>query len=249
MAACASSDPEIVRQFLRIATDTSADALINVISACVKNIDDYSFAGYTPMHFAAEFGRLGTMQLLIDRGAHCTMTKQNISPLDLARKRNHESISALLQRHCIECKMCKNFVPEIETIFADVMSNETEEKSTVYRFNPTDNQVIDECCFLDIFPLPEWRGDGKGDCVLCKVQEMLLIDNCENQFREDDFDGNDVQKNCKKNNEICNLRVNCELFKQFFNGQSFKIFITIAACVYIVTCIIFTSMYTFTSKE
>lgn len=97
MAACAGSMPHIVDEFLYERSSTPATHLIG---SRVQDLIDHPYAGYSPIHFAVEFGNLDTVQLLLDYGASCfSMTSYNFSPMELAYQNGFEDIVFLLQKY------------------------------------------------------------------------------------------------------------------------------------------------------
>lgn len=61
----------------------------------------YPYPGYTPLHFAAEYGRLETVKMLLTYGAFCcALTTKNETPLMLANKYSHCEVSNVLRIHC-----------------------------------------------------------------------------------------------------------------------------------------------------
>ncbi|XP_058800117.1 ankyrin-1-like [Phymastichus coffea] len=105
MAACASSDSLIADQYLYIAEQDPLISAGGLIRGRVKNVNEYTYACYTPLHFAAEFGRLDTVKLLLAHGANCcAVTNQNLTPTDLACRNEHMEICSLLLQHSCGCK-------------------------------------------------------------------------------------------------------------------------------------------------
>lgn len=105
MAACASSESLIAEQYLYIAEQDPISSAKCLIDGRVKNINGYTYACYTPLHFAAEFGCLKTVELLLAQGANCcTTTSQNLTPIDLACTKGHMKVCAALLQHSCGCK-------------------------------------------------------------------------------------------------------------------------------------------------
>lgn len=99
MLACTGSDPLIVENHL-IEADakpwTKSSDLIN------KNVSDVGeYAGYTPLHFAVQFGRVDTIQTLLDyRADCCTVNSAGLTAHQLASKCRTQYVRDMLAVHC-----------------------------------------------------------------------------------------------------------------------------------------------------
>ncbi|XP_058800122.1 alpha-latrocrustotoxin-Lt1a-like isoform X1 [Phymastichus coffea] len=99
MAACAGSNTSIVAEYFRLLQYrpwTTAESFFN---NRVMAFSDSPYGGYSAFHFAAEFGRLETVQLLLAHGAsYFVLSAENVTPLVTALKRGHENVYRLLWR-------------------------------------------------------------------------------------------------------------------------------------------------------
>lgn len=102
MAACISSDPCVIKDILRNAKSGIDDIRVpSLVNSSVVNSN--KLAGYTPLHFAAEFGRTEAIEALLDEGADCcTETHRGLNVHDLAT----ENVRELLDNHCNFFKNC-----------------------------------------------------------------------------------------------------------------------------------------------
>ncbi|KAJ1676094.1 SPT3 Dosage dependent suppressor of Ty-induced promoter mutations-like protein, partial [Spiromyces aspiralis] len=72
--------------------------LASLLISHASPIDAQDRGGYTPLHFAACFGRIEIAVLLLNYGASpLVKAHSGATPLDLARSNNHDQICLLLQ--------------------------------------------------------------------------------------------------------------------------------------------------------
>ncbi|XP_058800126.1 putative ankyrin repeat protein RF_0381 [Phymastichus coffea] len=96
MAACASTIDNIATNFLNYTYIHACDKMNSIVNARVQDLGN-SLAGYTPFHFAAEYGRFQTVQLLYYYESMIfAKTSQGLSALVLAIKNNHHYIAHLI---------------------------------------------------------------------------------------------------------------------------------------------------------
>lgn len=99
MAACAANNSSIAAQYLRVSQLQSETSLTSLINNKVVESSDLPYKGYTALHFAAEFGRLDTVKLLLAHDAPSfVLSSENETPLVVALKRGHDDVSCLLWR-------------------------------------------------------------------------------------------------------------------------------------------------------
>ncbi|XP_058800119.1 ankyrin repeat, PH and SEC7 domain containing protein secG-like [Phymastichus coffea] len=100
MVACAASNQDFAIKFMQIESGRSRKSLDTLINRQVnipKDNYDQAYAGYFPIHFAAEFGRANTVQQLVHFGASFFVeTATNLSPLVLALKYGNHDIVRLI---------------------------------------------------------------------------------------------------------------------------------------------------------
>lgn len=101
MAACACSNPEIVKDILANKFESHQFFNANESIEGIKDTTEYSLKGFTPLHFAAIFGRFETAKYLLADGANCcAVTHNNITPLQSATRNGHEDVADLIRAHC-----------------------------------------------------------------------------------------------------------------------------------------------------
>ncbi|XP_058800136.1 ankyrin-3-like isoform X2 [Phymastichus coffea] len=92
MVTCASNEAAFAKEHLRVVKCKSWTSMETLINSCINKAYDHPFAGYTPLHFAAEFGSGAVVELLMSCGANCcTMSARLLTPLMLADHNGHES--------------------------------------------------------------------------------------------------------------------------------------------------------------
>lgn len=120
MAACAGSETMIVKEYLRVSEIrpfSSSSSLVN------SSTNHERYPGYLPMHFAAEFGRADTVELLLMYNSECCiLTSEKLTPLMLAEK--HEAVRRVLQRNCDAHQWFYDAY-----LFAPIYSNVTSDES------------------------------------------------------------------------------------------------------------------------
>lgn len=95
MAACASSNTIVAEEFLLKATSP-----VSIINARVDDFTDISYAGYSPLHFAAEFGCFLTALMLVNYGASYIATqKHGITAMMLALRNNDYTTCYVLREY------------------------------------------------------------------------------------------------------------------------------------------------------
>lgn len=105
MAACASNNVNIVREYLKLGAHIVPNEFIN---AKVNNLEGHE--GYTPLHYAVDFGlETRTVELLLKHGANCCATASNdMTPHTIARDKGHDLMCNLLNEHCHVFKGCQD---------------------------------------------------------------------------------------------------------------------------------------------
>lgn len=99
MVACSGTESIIPKEYLRVA-EIRYGTSESLLKGRVKAVDKCPFAGYTPLHFAAEFGRVDTVKLLLDAGLESsTLTHDRFTPLALAHQKRHLDVCRILERH------------------------------------------------------------------------------------------------------------------------------------------------------
>lgn len=97
MSACAGSNSSIAAEYLRLTQHRPWTSLDDLVNSKVLESSNSPYRGYTPLHFAAEFGRFDTVQLLLAHGASCfVLTADKLTPLIVSLKRGHGNICCLL---------------------------------------------------------------------------------------------------------------------------------------------------------
>lgn len=95
MAACASNDTTIVCEYIEHVK--IYNRLHKPSYLIDKVVNEGSYYGYTPLHFAAKFGQFDNVEQLLRDGAYCfVMTADNLTPLIVALKNGHDNICLLL---------------------------------------------------------------------------------------------------------------------------------------------------------
>ncbi|XP_058800189.1 serine/threonine-protein phosphatase 6 regulatory ankyrin repeat subunit C-like [Phymastichus coffea] len=103
MAVCACSNETLVDDYLRVAVYRSWTEPTILVRSQVANQQHYSYAGYTPLHFAAQYGRVNTAKLLLQLGAECCLVAvDGATPLALASQRKHTDVCMLLNDCCTD---------------------------------------------------------------------------------------------------------------------------------------------------
>lgn len=98
MAACAGSNPAVVQKFIFVANYMDGIPPSTLVKFSVLSTTNYPFAGYQPLHFAAENGNVETVQLLLECGASTyTSTTSNYTPTALASIEGHDEVCRMLQ--------------------------------------------------------------------------------------------------------------------------------------------------------
>lgn len=98
MVACTGSEWVIPKEYLRVAEIRPWTSPTTLIEGRVKDVVAM-YAGYTPLHFAAEFGRADTVNLLLDHGVdEDSVTAQRLTPRALARIGKHHDVLLLLNK-------------------------------------------------------------------------------------------------------------------------------------------------------
>ncbi|XP_058800124.1 ankyrin-3-like [Phymastichus coffea] len=101
MAACIIGDPTVVADYLMNPVN-SKTALINERVSEFSDMS-YPFKNYTPLHFAAEYGRQDIVRLLINNGAHCRKNKRNGVMLEhLADVDGYHKAADLFVTRCLQ---------------------------------------------------------------------------------------------------------------------------------------------------
>lgn len=96
MAACAGSMPEIATNFLNYTNLHAKHKLNSVVNSQIKD-PNHTLAGYRPLHFAAEYGRVQTVQMLYFFEAMIfEKTAQDLTALLLAVKNGHHCVAHLI---------------------------------------------------------------------------------------------------------------------------------------------------------
>lgn len=102
MVACAGSNVNIAKEYLEIIKST----LSSINAKVQKTLGDLK--GCSAIHFAADFGRTDTVELLLDRGANCCLASLNGHTAHyLARKQGYTRVCQMLNDHCDIVKKCK----------------------------------------------------------------------------------------------------------------------------------------------
>lgn len=99
MAASAASNSLIVAEYIRLSQYRAQTPFSSLVNNKVVDFSGSPYQGFSALHFAAEFGRLDTVQLLLKNGASCfVVSAKNLTPLVVALKRGHENVCRLLFR-------------------------------------------------------------------------------------------------------------------------------------------------------
>lgn len=75
------------------------DALREALGAAPASVNAFAFDGWTPLHLAAFFGRLGIVEALLESGANLNVVSRNSlrnAPLHAAIAGNHSDVALLL---------------------------------------------------------------------------------------------------------------------------------------------------------
>lgn len=98
MAACAIGDANTIEQYLHVAENSKFSAL-SLLNGRVKDVPEYEFAGYTALHFAAEFGHFHVVKGLLQVGAqHLALTTNGFTAYALADRQQHREVCWLFQQ-------------------------------------------------------------------------------------------------------------------------------------------------------
>ncbi|XP_058800130.1 ankyrin-1-like isoform X2 [Phymastichus coffea] len=98
MVACTGSESIIPKEYLRVAEIRPWSSPTDLIEGRVKDLV-VMYGGYTPLHFAAEFGRVNTVNLLLDHGAdEDSVTTQKLTASALARIAKHKDVVEILRK-------------------------------------------------------------------------------------------------------------------------------------------------------
>lgn len=101
MAACACSSPTIAKHFLANKFNGGRFFNANEVINSGDAMTEYKWNGYTPLHFAALFGRIDTVEFLLDDGANCcALTHSKMSPAELAANNSHQEVANLIEEYC-----------------------------------------------------------------------------------------------------------------------------------------------------
>ncbi|XP_058800137.1 ankyrin-3-like [Phymastichus coffea] len=100
MAACAVGDANLIEQYLHIASlPHSGTSSQSLLSGRVRDVGGYEFSGYTPLHFAAEFGHYAIVEGLLKMGALPSVpTTSGLTPLALAEREQNVHICWLFMQ-------------------------------------------------------------------------------------------------------------------------------------------------------
>lgn len=84
MAACAGSDIRVPVDYLMNPANSRTALVLERVNKFSEQLT-YLFKNYSPLHFAAEFGRQETVKLLLANGAHCqSCNNSELMHLDFA---------------------------------------------------------------------------------------------------------------------------------------------------------------------
>lgn len=73
----------------------------------------HAFASYSPLHFAAIFGRLDTVRVLLTYRANCCARNSNLhTPADVAMESGHFEVCRELEKYCAESQETSNFTSD-----------------------------------------------------------------------------------------------------------------------------------------
>lgn len=98
MAACAGTDQSVVDQYIDVARNSKLSPLKSLVNAQVKDVPGTNFAGYSPLHIAAEFGRFETVLCLLEHGAsYSAKTADKKTPFHIALAFKHDGICKILR--------------------------------------------------------------------------------------------------------------------------------------------------------
>lgn len=100
MVSCAGSNLDTVIEFIEASCTGKTTSSRDLMSTQIKKLGSYS--GYTPLHFAVEFGSsVEIVKLLLRYGADCCATTcHELTPHAIAIMKSHDEISRVLQEHC-----------------------------------------------------------------------------------------------------------------------------------------------------
>ncbi|XP_058800142.1 ankyrin-3-like isoform X2 [Phymastichus coffea] len=100
MVSCAGSDLKVVKEYIQQIWIRKVITIEEVMKSQISILGSYS--GYTPLHFAVEFGsNIAIVRLLLQHGADCCRnTCYRISPHYLAALKGHKAIYELLMLYC-----------------------------------------------------------------------------------------------------------------------------------------------------
>lgn len=103
MAACAGSDQEVVNQFIEVARYDNRRPLQSLVNGRVKNVPDTQFAGYSFLHFAAEFNQYSTIEWFLKMGLpdECLIatTVLNLTPYEVAANQQNAETCWLFEQY------------------------------------------------------------------------------------------------------------------------------------------------------